>query len=194
MFDTPTLQCKRVSFYRCAVVQNGQQIFEFASIGHGAAPAFDHRPAINSGGYLPVGNTASLAMAARVLLQDRGDCRSCFRHLAEPRIDCREKDLPGTALSSSAIHLAGPEFGIARLHEPNLQRLTVSRLTWLPRRKYNSASRPDNRSEQIILAVIQELQSRSFARGEITHALALTDPPKIVTALAATTQSQQHFP
>jgi hypothetical protein len=75
---------------------------------------------------------------------------SCFRHLAEPRIDCREKDLATNCLSSSAIHWAGPEFGIARLHEPNLQRLAVSRLTWLPRRKYNSASRPDNRSEQKI--------------------------------------------
>ena len=63
MFDTPTLQCKRVSFYRCAVVQNGQQIFKCASIRHGAPPAFGHRPEIYSGGYLPVGNTASLAIA-----------------------------------------------------------------------------------------------------------------------------------
>jgi hypothetical protein len=63
MLDTPTLQCNRVSFCRSAVVQNRQQIFKFASIGHGAPPVFDHRPGINSGGYFPVGNTASLAMA-----------------------------------------------------------------------------------------------------------------------------------
>jgi hypothetical protein len=45
MLDTPTLQCNRVSFCRSAVVQNRQKILEFASIGHGASPVFDHRPA-----------------------------------------------------------------------------------------------------------------------------------------------------
>jgi hypothetical protein len=39
MLDTPTLQRNRVSFFRSAVVQNRQQIFKFASIGHGAPPA-----------------------------------------------------------------------------------------------------------------------------------------------------------
>src|SRR5215216_64300 len=38
MLDTPTLQCNRVSFCRSAVVQNRQQIFKFASIGHGTPP------------------------------------------------------------------------------------------------------------------------------------------------------------
>jgi hypothetical protein len=38
MLDTPTLQCNRVSFFRSAVVQNRQQIFKFASIGHAAPP------------------------------------------------------------------------------------------------------------------------------------------------------------
>src|SRR4051794_23679010 len=99
MFDTPTLQCKRVSFCRCAVVQNSQQIFEFASIGHGAAPAFDHRPAINSGGYLPVGNTASLAMAQ--LGSSFGNAAIVARASVirpEPRIACREKDLARNCL------------------------------------------------------------------------------------------------
>jgi hypothetical protein len=35
MLDTATLQCNRVSFCRSAVVQNREQIFKFASIGHG---------------------------------------------------------------------------------------------------------------------------------------------------------------
>src|SRR4029078_2087163 len=102
MFDTPTLQCKRVSFCRCAVVQNGQQIFKCASIGHGAPPAFAHRPGINSGGYLPVGNTGSLAMA---------QLGSSFRNAAIVARDsvlrpsrasiAARKTLPGTACLSS---------------------------------------------------------------------------------------------
>jgi hypothetical protein len=57
MLDTPTLQCNRISFCRRALVQNRQQIFKFASIGHGATPVFDHRPA-----------TTSMALKSTVLL------------------------------------------------------------------------------------------------------------------------------
>jgi len=38
MLYTPTLQRNRVSSCRSAVVQNRQQIFKIASIGHGAPP------------------------------------------------------------------------------------------------------------------------------------------------------------
>ena len=38
MLDTSTLHCYRVSCRRSAVVENREQIFKVASIGHGAPP------------------------------------------------------------------------------------------------------------------------------------------------------------
>jgi hypothetical protein len=49
MLDTPTLQRNSVSFCGSAVVQNRQQLFEFASTGHGTPPTFDRRTKTNSG-------------------------------------------------------------------------------------------------------------------------------------------------
>ena len=56
-------------------------------------------PAINSGGYLPVGNTASLAMAQLGSSFRNAAIVARARHRAEPRMDCRENDTTRNCLS-----------------------------------------------------------------------------------------------
>jgi len=96
MLDTPTLQRYSVSFCWSAVVQNRQQIFEFASTGHSTPPTSDRRTETNFGDQ-PLGSKdREFPNATRGI---RGRCRSVGgHHAAAMKIAWAMKNLTPGAL------------------------------------------------------------------------------------------------